>query len=286
MVYTVAVAFDAFFAAINLPGDHRGIANTRKDWIVGRLGASLNILDSFTMGSIPRFTALKEHADLDVMVILHFGQHIDGRRPSSLLSLVKSALGYGAGSIRRNGQAVTMRFSSWPDVDVVPASRVTNNDGSVAYYKIPDMNREEWIKTKPATHSQQIAAASSAYGENFRRVIKMIKDWNRRQEVSLQSYHLEVIALKVGNIDWNDTGYAIYKWLEKAESSMKFLWHQDSDVTAYLPYDRAARAIEQVRKTKGQALDAWYSTYGDRNDHRKAITIWKSIFGAKFPSYG
>jgi hypothetical protein len=102
------------------------------------------------MGSIPRFTALKAHADVDVMAVLHFGKHIKDRNPSEVLLNVKNALGTGqAGRGRRNGQAVTVTFQSWPNVDVVPASRLTNNDGVVTGYEIPDMNREVWLPTNP-----------------------------------------------------------------------------------------------------------------------------------------
>lgn len=285
MALTVAYAFDQFFSAINLPGDHRELANNRKDWIVRRLNSNLTILDSFPMGSIPRFTALKGHADLDVMVVLHYGQHVKGRKPSAVLSTVRSALGAGAGSVRRNGQAVTMKFVSWPDVDVVPAVRITNNDGSVSHFQIPDMNREEWIDTRPHSHSKQMQAAASARGPEFRKIVKMLKDWNRRQDVSIQSYHLEVIALRMSS-DWEDTGWAIYQWFAEAEKSMHFLWHSDSDVTAYLEYPRAIRAIEQCRVAKDAALNAWYYSRGTAKNEKTSITAWRSIFGMTFPAYG
>src|SRR5216117_3322158 len=36
--------FEQFHTTINLPGDHRTLANARKDWIVGRLRSSFTIL--------------------------------------------------------------------------------------------------------------------------------------------------------------------------------------------------------------------------------------------------
>ena len=82
------------------------------------------------MGSIPKYTALSGYADVDVLVALHYGQHIKDRRPSAVLSTLKTALGPGAGAVRRNGQAVTVKFQSWPNVDAVPASRVVGDDGT------------------------------------------------------------------------------------------------------------------------------------------------------------
>jgi Second Messenger Oligonucleotide or Dinucleotide Synthetase domain len=286
MAWTVPYAFDEFYSNINLPGEHRTLANTRKDWILRRIGTSLEILDSFPMGSIPRFTALKDHADLDVMIVLHYGKHIKDKKPSSVLSQVKSALGAGAGSVRRNGQAVTMKFASWPDVDVVPASRVTSEDGNLSHYIIPDMNREQWIQTKPNLHSRRMIDASSERGANFRRIVKMAKYWNQRQEVSIQSYHLEVIALEMSIGDWPDTGWAVYNWFKKAENSLDWLWHDGKDVTEYLSFERAQKAKNQITGAKNKALTAWYHTSSGHSDHREAIRVWRSLFGTNFPSYG
>jgi hypothetical protein len=86
VAWTVAYAFDQFHSNINLPGDHRTLANTRKDWILRRIGTSLDVLDSFPMGSIPRFTALKDHADLDVMIVLHYGPYSRKSSPPSVLA--------------------------------------------------------------------------------------------------------------------------------------------------------------------------------------------------------
>jgi hypothetical protein len=64
MAYTVEAAFNGFYDAINLSGDHREIANARKDRVVQLLGKHFEILDAFTTGSIPRYTALAAIADL------------------------------------------------------------------------------------------------------------------------------------------------------------------------------------------------------------------------------
>jgi len=45
------------------------------------------------MGSIPKFTALSGHADLDVLVVLHCSRHIKEKSPAGLLSQVRKPLG-------------------------------------------------------------------------------------------------------------------------------------------------------------------------------------------------
>ena len=234
------------------------------------------------MGSIPRFTALQDHADVDVMAVLHWERHIKGRKPSQVLTTVRDALGAGPGSIRRNGQAVTIRFQSWPDVDVVPASR-TDDNGTVTGYRIPDMNREVWLATNPPKHSNEINTAAAARGPRFRQVIKMLKDWNRRQPTRLQSYHIEVIALELST-SWTDHGYPIMKWFEAAQPACDWLYHEGDDVSAYLAGDQAHKAKQLLLPAERQAESAWLASV--KKDHRRAITLWKSIFGQRFPGYG
>lgn len=282
--WTTEGAFREFFLAINLPGDHRTIANNRKDWIVGRLrNGGLNVLDAFTMGSIPRYTALRDHADLDVMVVLHFTEHIKGRTPAQVLSTVKSSLGSGAGNVRRNGQAVTMKFVSWPNVDVVPASREVDEARVVTGYSIPDMNRGKWISTNPPGHSQAMTSAVTLYGSNFRHVIKMMKEWNRRQAVPMQSYHIEVIALKMAT-GCDDYSWATKRWFETAKNNVNFCWHANADVAAYLSWERKQRVIAQLQAASTMANSAWYSAYS--KNHQQAISQWRTLFGQKFPTYG
>jgi len=283
MAWTTEGAFDIFHTLINLPGDHRDAANARRDWVIQRLrGGGMNVLDAITMGSIPRLTALEGHADVDVMAVLHYGQHISGHTPAQVLMATKTALGIGAGSIRRNGQAVTITFQSWPNVDVVPAARL-GHEGRVTGFEIPDMNRGEWLPSNPPQHGRDMAAAASVRGPNFRQVIKMLKDWNRRQTVRLQSYHIEVIALQL-DVDWSDHSWPIYQWFEAAQPAIGWLWHADADVSAYLSYDQANKARAQLLAAHGIALQGWHNSYNGKD--REAIIAFRSIFGLRFPNYG
>lgn len=74
MAYTAESAFTGFYDAINLDGDKRDIANSRRDRIQTLLSKNFEIIEAFASGSIPRFTALKDHSDVDVMVALHYGK--------------------------------------------------------------------------------------------------------------------------------------------------------------------------------------------------------------------
>lgn len=287
MSYTVEASFDAFYEGINLGGDHRETANKRRDDIVNRLGKTFSILEAFSTGSIPKYTALKGNADLDVIVALHYGKHIEGKTPTQVLQAVRDALAEWRTGARKNGQAVTLYYKTWPNVDIVPVSRTTNDDGAVLHYNVPDSNTDTWIKSKPKTHAADIEKKSSGCGYNFRRIIKMIKHWNKIHSDYLQSYHIEVLALKVFDSNLDDTPWNVFQFFDKARPLLESsLWHDIGFADDYLSWSDRQEVLKRFDTAINKSRLAWSKTYDDGNDHKGAIEIWKQVFGDKFPSYG
>lgn len=286
MPYTVPVAFDQFYDNINLSGDHREIANSRRDRIVSLLKKNFEVIEAFASGSIPRFTAVRNYADLDVIVVLHYGKHIKDKSPSQILKTVRDSLADYRTGVRRNGQAVTLYYETWPDVDIVPASRVVNND-QLLHYEIPDMNREVWLQSKPRLHSESLENHSSVCGPSFRKIIKMIKWWNHKHSEYLQSYHIEVMALRIFSSMLNDLSWDVFSYFNAATDLIQSnLWHEGSQVDAYLSWSDRHEASKRLENAKNLSREAWYATYGSNDDHESAITKWRSVFGDSFPAYG
>ena len=113
-----------------------------------------------------------------MIVVLHYGKHIKDKTPQQLLESVQNALSEYRTNVRNNGQAVTLYYKTWPNVDIVPVSRTTNDDGSVNYYNVPNANTGSWIQARPRKFASEIENKASECGQNFRRIIKMIKHWN------------------------------------------------------------------------------------------------------------
>lgn len=287
MAYTITAAFEDFYNAINLLGDHRNTANKRRDHIISLLKDNFTINESFPSGSISRFTAVRNHADVDVVVALHYGKHIKGKKPSIVLKNFRDALGKYKTNVRKNGQAVTLYYDTWPNVDIVPASQVTGQNGEVTYYNIPDMNTETWIASNPKSHSQDIESRSSVCGQSFRKIIKMIKWWNKIHSDYLQSYHIEIMALNTYTSNLSDMPWDVYQYFNNAvQLAGSPLWHGYGYVDDYLNYEMRREIVKRLGRARDTARDAWSATYGNRNDHKEAILKWKQIFGDKFPIYG
>jgi hypothetical protein len=286
MAYTVESAFTGFYDAINLDGDKRDIANSRRDHIQGILSKNFEIVESFSSGSIPRFTALKDHSDVDVIVALHYSKHIKGKTPAQVLQSVRGVLSEYKTTVRRNGQAVTLYYNSWPNVDVVPVARYVDVQGNITHYDVPNENTGLWVKSKPKIYSKNIEDKASECGYNFRRIVKMVKLWNMTHSNYLQSYHIEVLALKVfgGNID--ATPWNVFQFFDKARPLLvNQLWHDVGYVDSYLTFADRQEVLKRFDTAISKSRDAWYQTH-DKNNHEKAIIFWRQIFGDKFPAYG
>ncbi|MHC2576560.1 hypothetical protein ACVI1J_001728 [Bradyrhizobium diazoefficiens] len=287
MAYTVEASFNAFYDEINLGGDHRDTANKRRDRIVDLLKNDFTILEAYSAGSIPKYTALRGHADLDVIVALHYGKHVKDKLPSVVLQNVRDALSAYRTGVRSNGQAVTLYYDTWPSVDIVPVSRVTDNNGTVTHCEVPNSRTECWIPSKPKEHAALIETASTKCGANFRRIIKMAKEWNRVHSEYLTGYHIEVLALKTFDSDLDDLPWHLHMFFDKARDLVRQrLWHQVSYVDDYLSATGRAEAVKRLETAYSRSLSAWYATHGSNNDHATAIGLWRQIFGDRYPAHG
>lgn len=289
MAYLVSTSFEQFFSNINLPGDHRDVANSRRDRIVSLLKKDFTVLEAFSIGSIPKFTAIKGYADLDVMVALHYANHIKDKRPSQVLSAVRKTLAEYRTDLRRNGQAVTLYYESWPNVDIVPVARFVDSLGNVDYYSVPDMNEETWISSNPTLHASNLAERNRTYGDQFKKIIKMMKWWNKQHSDYMEAYHIEVLALNALKGTFTTYPWEVYRFFDNAyDQCQSYLWYDLSFADNYLtgrPNQRQ-EILKRLATARDKARNAWYETYETNSNHEKAIGIWRQIFGDKFPNYG
>lgn len=287
MPFTVPVSFDEFRKSIEPPAYQRATATARKNHLVSMLEGDFDILDSFSTGSLPRFTAVRGHADLDIIVVLHYSKHIKGRQPSQVLAAVRKTLGESTTTVKRNGQAVTLYYKTWPNVDVVPVSRNVNSDGSVNYYNVPNMNDESWIPSRPRLHSSDLTGGNNSFGLQFKRVVKMIKWWNHQHSSILQSYHIEVLALKSLTGKFSEYPWSVFYFFDQAVRLVSSpLYHSVGIVDGYLGWKGRQDALKRLQTAQGRARRAWHLTYGSNSNHKAAIGIWRTMFGDSFPAYG
>lgn len=290
VITTTLPAFIEFIRDISISGDQQAVSTARKDRIVELLRKqNFDVLDAFPTGSIPKKTAIKG-CDLDVMVVLHYGKHIENKLPSQVLQNVRDALGEYRTNVRKNGQAVTLYYTTWPSVDIVPVYNNVNNDASVNHYGVPDMHSspEQWIVSRPRRHTAAIDNRASSYGREFKHIVRMAKWWNQKHSDYLQSYHIEVLALQTLTGTFSNYVQGMFDFFDGALTLMNAnpyganLWYEDCFVDSYLSYSDRQGVIKRLQTARGLALQAWIVNA----DPQKAIAFWQRLFVDKFPNYG
>ncbi len=115
----------------------------------------------------------------------------------------------------------------------------------------------------------------------------MMKWWNHQHSFFLQSFHIEIIALKTFRGNLSDYPQDVYRYFDKAvEIVRRPLSHDGNRVDSYLDSHRRKEAVKRLKTARGKALEAWKCTSGRKKDHAKAINLWRQIFGDKFPKHG
>jgi hypothetical protein len=169
----------------------------------------------------------------------------------------------------------------------VPVSQVVNDDGAVNHYEVPDMNTESWLSSRPKKHSDLLSDKNNECGEMFKRIIKMIKWWNHQHSSLLQSFHIEVMAIKMFQGTLDDYSWQVFQYFDNAvRLASSSLWYEVGYADSYLDSETRKDVLERLKTARDKARNAWSLTYRERNEHEKAIGIWRQIFGDKFPAYG
>lgn len=283
MPYTLPISFDTFIDNISVTGNQTDTASNRVKSIVDLLNKDFDILEAFAMGSLVSGTALKGYSDVDVMLVLHFGKHIEGKSPTELLQNVRNKLSaYNTRIAKKNGQAVTLYFKTWPSVDIVPVSRITDN-GVFYCYNIPNINDDTWIEARPKVHINNMSLTNSSK----RSLVKMIKEWNRKHSSYLSSFHIEVMALSYESFH-EDFAWHVYKFFEHMQEKIKYKIPSPSGlggyVDDYLGYSDRQEAKSRIDTAVEKSWKAWSDSYNSKNS--ESIEEFKRIFGERFPSYG
>jgi len=282
MPYLLSTAFDVFLRNITVGGDLRSTAVARRDKIAELLEGKMDTLDIFPTGSLVRGTGLKGSSDVDVIVLLHYGKHIKGKTPTQVLKSVRDALSdYNARIVKKNGQAVTLYFKTWPNVDIVPAKRVDLANGGHEIH-IADSNTETWILTNPSAHDAKIKKIPL----RRRQLIRMAKCWNAAHSSYMESFHIELAALNAAYAtdgerwaedDWTYSLVELFNAAEELTSPTGQLWFEYTTDDWLELRDRLSRA-------KKLADDAWASAR-DR-DYATGMQKLRVLFGDRFPAYG
>ena len=237
------------------------------------------------IGSYGKGTAVRPPRDVDILFLLPASEYerykkYTGNAQSQLLQAVRAILleKYPSTNIRGDGQVVVVPFSNGHSVEVLPGWRSTTDK-----FIVPNThNGGSWQTVDHDAEIAQVESSDSRSKGNTRKLIKMLKAWQRECNVPIKSlvlelrsinflkkwkyfdkdatYHdwmirdffAELIEFKNGTCKMPGTEERIEygdEWLSRAETAL----------------GRAKRACQfETNKEERSAADEWQKIFGSR----------------------
>src|SRR4051794_3456386 len=119
---------------------------------------------------------------------------------------------------------------------------------------VPNSNTESWMPSRPKKHASTIESKSTACGQNFRRIIKMVKHWNHVHSEYLTSYHIEVLAINIFNASVDDLPWSMYCFFKEARKLVAApLWYELAFADNYLTLSGREEALKRLATAEGKS---------------------------------
>ena len=285
MSFIVQDSMEEFIKNISISCDYSNMIEERTNKVTKLLSKKFDVLEIFPVGSLVTYTAIKDYVDIDIVMALHYSKHIKRKDPLVLLEFIKKTLGnYKVEITRKNTHAVKLKFKTLPNVNIIPASRVSI-DNSFSHYNIPSTDKDIWIPSNPKIHNEKMRHLSVYKGQ----LVQMIKEWNIHHGSVLSSFHIDNIALTYEEDVNYDYAWHICKFFkhmyEMLEKKMPNPNGLGSSVDDYLDDYTREDLLKLVDSTITKTYDAWYDVYSEKS-HKLPIEIYRECFGDRFPKYG
>lgn len=249
-------------------------------------GTASETANSLLIGSWGKLTRVRPSRDIDILFLLpphiyHQYQGRAGNRQSQLLQEVKGVLGatYSQTTIRGDGQVVIVPFNTTP-VEVAPGFRC--QDGSIIVCDANGGGRYT-ISTVEA-EAAGLAAADTAYNGNARKLARMMKQWQREQDVPLKSFQIERLAVEFLH-GWhaNTRGLFWYDWMVR-----DFLGYLIGRADTFLVMPGTGEWVALGRDWLSRAQTAYRHAvtaciHEEANYETLAGDVWQEIFGTAVP---
>lgn len=252
---------------------------------------------TFLTGSYKRDTAVRprkkgddlERPDVDIVVVTN---HSLNDSPAAVVELVYKTLGESYEVIRKQQRSVGIETPQ-ADMDIVPIIEPLGEGGKLY---IADRKLEEWIETNPPKHTGWTTEVNSRADGRYKPLVKMTKWWRRANATisnKPKGFVLECFAAEC--LDFTERHYGEL-----------FVGTFEAFVSKYASYIELGLVpavpdpgVPGNSVTTGLSFAAFEGYYNKVNAHAelgrqalqeedadKAITLWRQIFGDRFPKFG
>jgi len=291
---TVEEAFKKFKSRLEISGTEQSAASRRQKTIREQLNEELDIESDFLTGAYVRDTKTKPLRDVDILIVLGPDEaDYRSEHPASVLDRIREVLVpyYGEHRVRTDRRCVRVDFglSSVDDVsedvmsfDVVPAFAAGDN------FEIPDDMLGIWIATNPQAHATSATEANKAFANQWKPVVKMLKQWNRHHGGTLEpSFLVEVLALRLLDGPWSGSyPYEIRQFFASAGDRLAEGWADPAKVgppvSDVLDSDPGKMAAARTGLREAEAACTEALRLERAGQVGNALTTWQSLFGPLF----
>ena len=242
--------------------------------------------NSRLIGSWGKLTRVRPSRDVDILFLLPDSvywryQARTGNRQSDLLQELKNVLlgTYSQTSMRGDGQVVDIPFNQTP-VEVSPGFLCT--DGSVLVCDTNNGGR--YMFSTAAAEEASLSASDTFCIGNTRALARMMKQWQRDNNVPLKSFQIERLAVEfLATWDNRQRDHFWYDWMVRdflaylCSRANTYIYMPGTNEMVWLGSEWLSRA----QTAYGRALKA--CEYEDGNYEIHAGEQWQFIFGSAIP---
>jgi hypothetical protein len=291
---SVDEAFEKFRGRLEITRTEEQDASRRQQRIRDQVQAGIGVQTDFLTGAYARETKTKPLKDVDIFVVLSDDEadYLD-RPPTAVLGVVQEILVpyYGEQRVSIEHHSVRVDFGvrivddltdQVVSFDVVPA--FADGDG----FRIPDTRRHDWMRTDPRIHKAKATAANTAFGGQWKPVVKMAKKWNQHHDKPVKPmFLLEVMALNLLHPPWGGSyPYELKEFFATAADRLDEGWPDPAGlgpaVSDRLDTDPGSMRAAQdaLRRAEAACTEALRLEAGGKTG--EALNMWQELFGPLF----
>lgn len=285
MPLTVAQGFDKFLGRLVPTTTEREQAASHRSSVKSAIDTHLDAVTTWETGSFKHGTAIRGHADVDLLV--SFG---GGSKPQ-----------YGTSALQRVQQAMRKRFTITPVVIRSPAVVIQFGTGQ-SWELIPGFIKDTsgdfttydaprpgggWMVTSPRAHLGYVNLANDEPAGGAKKLARLLKAWKYYQHVPISSFYLEMRAAQYmrGETGWVAI-YDLTRVLNSLESHNLAAMNDPLGITGRIAPCSSDASLATARSRLATAAGRARRALGAYQDdkHGDAFDQLNLLFAGNFPS--